>query len=111
MSERRQKLIMAAITAVTLGAVLVTGCDPSTTGPDLPSQSPVRVTPRAPAQVLPEECLVLYGQAPYDVTYEDGTRVHVPAGRVLVDELLGEDTATLRLGCTKIRQQWIKDHR
>lgn len=99
----RQRYGLAAITAVTLGAILLTGassCEADRT--PSPSQSPV--------QVLPEECLALYGQPPYDVHYEDGTTVHVPAGRVQVDKLLGLPTAELKAGCVKIRKQYLKDH-
>jgi hypothetical protein len=60
----RVKLAFVAITCAVMGVV---ACQPGTT----PTPDPCKAASRLPA---------------YDVTQSDGSKVHVPAGRVLVQE-------------------------
>jgi hypothetical protein len=84
---------LAALTAVTATALVVVGCQESE-----PQADPCRTASALPA---------------YEVTQPDGSRVGVPAGRILVREasLEGLSGEGLSRACRAFVEQYASDHR
>src|SRR3546814_10978968 len=111
----RQRLIHAAITAVTLSAVMITaGCEDGADAPEsgIP-QTHVTVVP-PPVHKLENTCRVASAIADYVVRYEDGNEVYVtPREDVRVEAWMVADGMTTpaqnQAMCRKVVRQATKD--
>ena len=107
----REFLTMAAMSALTLVAVLANGAGAAVEG--IPPQSAVESHTTVVKRPGFDVCSLSAKLPTYDVRYEDGSVVHVTSGAVLVREasMDGANGRALRLACRAFLSQYLSDTR
>lgn len=99
-------LISAAFASATIVALgVVVACEPE--APDNQPR-PIQVSPHSPAQVEPWQCQVARQFPAYSYTYQ-GSRVDVPSGKVLVEEIESDPNADAEAGCTALVEEYNRN--